>query len=132
MSPMIGNLLAALILCGALASAGGVFGTQAEPLPDRSPAPLDLPTAATDAELLFRARYLGAHATAPNSSHCVAQPYDLCQACIVQCGGADIASERCMAPCALACGLDVAANVSARAAGTTDMTTGAALQQAER
>ncbi len=123
MSPMIGNMLAALILCGALAGAGGVFGTQAEPLRDRSPAPLDLPAAATDAELLFRARYLGAHAAAPSSTHCVALPYDLCQACIVQCGGADIAAEQCMPSCALACGLDLPAGMSARAA---------ALQQTER
>lgn len=123
MSPMIGTMLAALILCGALAGAGGVFGTQAEPPRGRSPAPLDLPTAATDAELLFHARYRGAHAATPDRTHCVAQPCDLCLACIVQCGGADIAAEQCMPPCALACGLDLPAGLSARAA---------AMRQAQR
>jgi hypothetical protein len=61
----------------------------------------------SNAALVFRARYTAAHETALADRRTLAHPYDICQACIVHCGGAATPAEQCMAPCSRACGLDV-------------------------
>lgn len=55
---------------------------------------------------LFIARYHAAHHPAIQRLLVDAQPYDMCQACILQCGGPDTDVEECLNPCSRACGLE--------------------------
>ncbi len=107
MSATVNCMIMALIICGAIAGTGHLAKTPRDILTEQNHYPVTLSNTASDAEVLFRARYAVAHDTAMENKRPLAQPYDICQACILHCGGTAIPAEQCMTPCSKACGLDV-------------------------
>lgn len=107
MSTTLSCLILSLIICGAIVGGGSVLKTTESLEHDRDSFHMSLCNVDSNTELLFMARYTAAHETSLAERRTLAQPYDICQACIMHCGGAATPAEQCMAPCSRACGLDV-------------------------
>lgn len=107
MSTTLSCLVMSLIICGAIAGSGRVMKTTENLEHGQSSLPVRFLNVDSRAALLFLVRYAAEHETPLTSKRPSAQPYDICQACIVHCGGATTPAEQCMAPCSRACGLDI-------------------------
>ncbi len=107
MSTTLSCMIISLIICGAIVGTGSVLKNSESLEHDQPTFPVRPRHVDSNAALLFLARYAAAHEAALADRRPLAQPYDICQACIMHCGGATTPAEHCMAPCSRACGLDV-------------------------